>query len=163
MDTSNSGPAGTGPELVTVPEQTTAVVVGRQMPMAELPAFFDRSFGLLGGTLAGQGVPPTGPAFAKFRGAPAETVDLEVGFATAGPIEPAGPVVPGTLPAGRVARSVHHGSYEDLGESWGRLRAWIGEQGLTPSETYWEVYLTQPSPDMDPAELRTELNWLVDG
>jgi effector-binding domain-containing protein len=23
---------------------------------------------------------------------------------------------------------------------------------------FWEVYLTQPSPDVDPAELRTELN-----
>ena len=23
---------------------------------------------------------------------------------------------------------------------------------------FWEVYLTEPSPDMDPANLRTELN-----
>lgn len=26
----------------------------------------------------------------------------------------------------------------------------------------WEVYLTEPSPDMDPADLRTELNWLLE-
>ena len=24
-----------------------------------------------------------------------------------------------------------------------------------------QFYLTQPTPDMDPAELRTELNWLL--
>jgi hypothetical protein len=27
----------------------------------------------------------------------------------------------------------------------------------------WEVYLTEPSPEMDPADLRTELNWPVTG
>jgi effector-binding domain-containing protein len=27
----------------------------------------------------------------------------------------------------------------------------------------WEVYLTEPSPDMDPAELRTELFWPLQG
>ena len=25
----------------------------------------------------------------------------------------------------------------------------------------WEVYLTEPSPKMDPNELRTELNWTI--
>lgn len=28
-------------------------------------------------------------------------------------------------------------------------------------EVTWEVYVTEPSPDMDPADLRTELNWPV--
>jgi effector-binding domain-containing protein len=27
---------------------------------------------------------------------------------------------------------------------------------------WWEVYVTEPSPDMDPDELRTELNAPVD-
>jgi effector-binding domain-containing protein len=41
------------------------------------------------------------------------------------------------------------------------LRGWIEAQGLRAGETFWEVYLTQPTPDMDPGELRTELNWPV--
>jgi effector-binding domain-containing protein len=60
-----------------------------------------------------------------------------------------------------VARVVHAGSFDGLSEAWQRLGAWIGEQGLEPSDDYWEVYLTEPSPDMDPADLRTELNWPV--
>ncbi len=163
MDASNPGATRAEPELATVPARITAVVAGRQVPMEELPAFFDRSFGLLAETLGQQGVAPESAAFALYRGAPSATVDVEVGFVTPRAIEPAGEVVPGELPAGRVARVVHHGSYDGLADAWSRLLAWIGEQGLTHDLPFWEVYLTEPSPDMDPADLRTELNWTVTG
>jgi effector-binding domain-containing protein len=42
------------------------------------------------------------------------------------------------------------------------LGTWIGEQDLIPSRVFWEVYLTEPTPDTDPADLRTELDWLVE-
>jgi effector-binding domain-containing protein len=60
-----------------------------------------------------------------------------------------------------VARLVHAGGYDQLGEAWGRLGAWIAGQGLTPGADLWEVYVTGPSPDTDPADLRTELFWAV--
>jgi effector-binding domain-containing protein len=69
--------------------------------------------------------------------------------------------VAGSLPGGQVARLVHHGSFDELGSSWARLGAWIGQRGLTPTDALWEVYVTEPSPDMDPADLRTALHWLV--
>ena len=74
---------------------------------------------------------------------------------------PQGGVHPGVLPAGRVAHVVHAGSYDRLGETWGLLGAWIAEQGLTPGAELWEVYMTEPTPDMDPSALRTELFWTV--
>ena len=40
-------------------------------------------------------------------------------------------------------------------------RSWIDEHGFAAGETLWEVYITEPSPDMDPSELRTELNWAL--
>ena len=49
-----------------------------------------------------------------------------------------------------------------MGEAWGRLGAWIAEQGLTPGADLWEVYVTEPNPEMDPADLRTELFWTVE-
>jgi effector-binding domain-containing protein len=150
----------TTPELIEVDEQTTAVIRG-QVPMAELPAFFDRVFGTLPQVLERQGVAPTGPAFARYHGPPGEVADLEVGFPTATSIAPDGEVVPSALPAGRVARTVHAGSFDGLGESWGALAGWAAEQGEAPGDVMWEVYVTEPSPDMDPAELRTELNWTL--
>lgn len=149
------------PELVDVATTTTAVISG-VIPAGELVGFFDSSFSRLAGVLAAQGVAIQGPAFALHHGPPAETVDLEVGFPTDRPVQPDGEVRAGSLPGGRVARLVHQGGYDQLATSWERLRSWIEERGLTPSRHLWEVYVTEPSPDMDPADLLTELNWLLE-
>ena len=148
------------PELLTVEPMTTAVVKGTVSPK-ELRDFFDRSFSVLGEVVPAQGMSIIGPAFGLYRGIPDETVDLEVGFPTDRAIEPDGSAEAGELPGGRVVRLVHAGSYDGLGEAWQRLGRWIAEQGLTPGDTFWEVYLTEPSPGTDPADLRTELNWPV--
>ena len=150
----------TEPELSDVHETTTAVVHA-VVPMTEMPSFFDRSFTELATVLDRQGVAPAGPAFARYAGPPGENADIEVGFPIHGSIRPAGRVQQGSLPAGRVAHVVHGGAYEHLGETWGRLGAWIAEQGLTAGADLWEVYVTEPSPDIDPAELRTELFWTL--
>ena len=152
--------AGNEPQVVAVPKRTTAVVTG-DVPVSELPAFFDRAFGLLGQVIGAQQVAVDGPAFALYRRPPEETADLEVGFVTSDPVESAGEVTPSSLPGGRVARLVHHGAYDELGSAWEQLRSWIAAQGLTPAPVMWEFYVTEPSPDMDPADLRTELNWPV--
>lgn len=152
----------TTPTLVELDAATTAVIAAVLAP-DELVAFFDRSFGAIAQAAAAQGVVLQGAAFARYHGPPGERIDLEVGFPTDRPVEPTGDVRPGSLPAGRVAQVVHAGSFDGLGEAWGRLQAWISEQGLDAGGELWEVYLTEPSPDMDPADLRTELNWVVRG
>jgi effector-binding domain-containing protein len=150
----------TEPTVTTAAEQTTAVIHG-DVPMGELANFFDQSFRRIGEVLAEQGIAPAGAAFARYHGQPTDTAELEVGFATATPIEPRGDVVPGSLPGGQIVQFVHEGAYDQLGSSWGRLQEWIQQQGHTPSDSIWEVYVTEPSPEMNPDDLRTELNWLL--
>lgn len=147
-------------ELVDLDETPTAVIYG-VIPMTEMVGFFDRSFTELAEVLARQGVTPTGAGFARYAGPPGETVELEVGFPVHSAVSAEGQVRAGTLPAGRVARLVHVGAFDGLGESWGRLGEWIGAHGLTPGADMWEVYVTEPRPDMDPAELRTQLYWTL--
>lgn len=149
-------PVDTEPEIVTVPERATAVVRGK-VPFEELAPFFDRAFTTLGEALAAGRVAPDGPAFALYHGAPRPVAEVEAGFTVAHPAEPGGEVVAGTLPGGRVARLLHHGPYDTLGDSWERLVAWTQAEGLAPGPVMWEVYATQPTPDTDPADLRTEL------
>ena len=149
------------PAVVTLEPATTAVI-RHVVPMDRLPEVFDRSFGALAAAVSAQGAGVAGPAFALYHGLPTDTVDLEVGFPTQRAVRADGDVVASALPGGRVARAVHAGSFDGLGAAWGRLRSWIDDQGLRAGETFWEVYLTQPTPDMDPAELRTELNWPVE-
>ena len=151
----------TTPELITVPAVTTAVVRDQVEP-DNLRDFFDTSFSMLAETLSTQGISIAGPAFGLYRDTTDDVVDLEIGYPTESEVRPEGDVTPGSLPAGRVARVVHQGNFDGLGASWQQLRAWMDENGLTPRSMRWEVYVTEPSPDMDPDELRTELNAPVD-
>ncbi|MEV6255849.1 MULTISPECIES: GyrI-like domain-containing protein [unclassified Nocardia] len=148
------------PELLDVPEVTTAVIRDR-VPPAGLRDFFDRSFRILPEVVAGQGATIEGPAFCVYRAESDATLDLEVGFAVDRGLRPERDVRAGCLPAGRVARIVHAGGFDGLAAAWEHLRAWIDEQGLAAEPLRWEVYLTKPAPDMDPTDLRTELNWPV--
>ncbi|GAA4912206.1 GyrI-like domain-containing protein [Streptomonospora salina] len=153
---------GSEPRIVSVQPSTTAVIRGT-VEQADLPTFFDRSFGALVPAVSGQGANITGPAFGLYHGGFGDPVDIEVGFPVDRPIDPEGDAVPSTLPAGRVARMTHAGAFDGLPASWGRLCTWVDEQGLTPATFYWEVYVTEPSPDMNPDDLRVELNVPVEG
>ncbi len=150
------------PAVVTLEPATTAVI-RRVVPMDRLPEFFDGSFGALAAAVQEQDAGVAGPAFAFYHRLPSDTADLEVGFPTLRAVAASGDVRAGSLPGGRVARVVHAGSFDGLGPAWERLRGWIDAQGLRAGETFWEVYLTEPTPDMEPAELRTELNWPLAG
>ena len=147
-------------ELIETRATTTAVIRG-VVPLAQLADFFDRSFGRLAAVASTQNVQIIGPAFALYHGAPGDTADLEVGFPTAQRVEPVDEVEAGSLPAGPAARLVHHGGYDTLASSWGQLERWMRDEGLEPAPSFLEVYATEPSPDMDPADLRTELIWPV--
>lgn len=150
---------GTEPHIVSTEAITTAVIAGEAVPMTALRDFYDRSFGQVSEVILRQGLRHTTAGFGRYFGEPTDTVDLEVGFGTDREVQPEGEVRASVLPAGRAARVVHVGSYEGLGESWGRLYGWIVDQGLTAADWMWEEYVTMPTPETDPEELRTVLTW----
>jgi effector-binding domain-containing protein len=157
-----TGAAAAEPELLSLDPATTAVIRGT-VPAAGLRDFFDSAFRTLPRVLGAQGVSVRSPAFALFRGVPTDTFDLEVGFVTDQPVRPEDGVVAGSLPGGRAVRLTHFGSFDGLGSSWERLDAWMRAQGLSGGPQRWEVYVTQPSPAMDPRDLRTDLTWPLAG
>ena len=148
------------PELVAA-QPTTTAVVRAVVPVAGLTGFFDSSFRELVTTTSGQGAALLGPAFALYRGPLVGTVDLEVGFPVDRTVRAEGTVVASELPGGRLATVTHHGSFDGLAGAWARLAEWLREQGHIPGAQRWEVYVTRPSPEMDPRDLRTDLFWPV--
>lgn len=146
------------PQVVEIEPVRTAVIEG-VVEMTRIKDFFDEAFATLGAVLGAQGIAMTGPPIALYRSPPGDVIDLEVGFPVDGDVSPTRGVVMSGLPGGRTARLIHEGSYDDLGSSWERLDEWLRAQDLTPGAAAWEVYVTEPSPDMDPAGLTTELNW----
>lgn len=148
------------PQLITLAPATVAVV-RETVPMADLTSYFDRAFHATMAAAEAQGVPIAGPPVAVYYGMPGESVDVAAGFPTAQPIAPDGAVTTAELPGGRAVQLLHVGTYDSLEQAYGRIMAWIGEQGLTPADVMWESYLNEPSPD-HPEESQTLITWPVE-
>ena len=83
---------------------------------------------------------------------------VEVGVELHQPCPLTGRVVASSLPAGRVAVTVHRGPYAGLASAHRAMLDWCAAQGLRQAGPRWEIY--GPHRD-DPAELRTEVSWLL--
>lgn len=161
----NSAPA-TDLEILEVPQVPTAVVFFTDYHMSEMDVAFDQTFHALIPTLAQRGISPQGPGFALHHRMPTDTVTFEVGISVDHVLaeevsEQHVTVMPSTIPAGKVARISHIGAYDGLPQAWHGFMEAIEQSGQTPAFPLWEVYVTEPTPDIDPATLRTDLYILL--
>lgn len=160
--------------LLRAPAVPTAVVRVTGVPMSGLAEVFDSVFGTVFPRAFAAGLAPAGPPVALYTAAiegPDSVVDLEIGFPLGAPLSDqvgAEPVevdgrrvVASELPAGEVAVVSHVGPYDDLGGAWAALMGEIAGAGRAPGVPFWESYVTEPSPDSDPASLRTDLFCVV--
>ncbi|TSI15484.1 GyrI-like domain-containing protein [Brevibacterium aurantiacum] len=147
-------------EATSVP---TAVVEVRNVAMEDLPTHFDAAFSGLFPALAEAEQEIAGPAFALYTRQPSDTVDLEIGLPLTSGLKQALPLgegliaIPSQLPGGSIAALTHTGGYDGLGEAWAGLMKAVVDAGHHPDLPFFEVYVTEPKPDMDPADLRTDL------
>ena len=145
-------------EIVELQPQPSAVL-SAELPMAELPAFFDRAFHTVMAAIGAQGVDVAGPPFGYYPRKPGELVAVCAGFPTSRPVEEMNEVVPLVLPAGPAIQGVHVGTYDRLYETYAELMAWVEEHGVTPGDAMWECYLSDPSAEPDPSTWRTLIVW----
>ncbi len=142
--------------------QTIASIRAVLPTYGDVGKLFEEVFGYLGS----QGITrPVGPTL--FIGHDPEfkeqDVDVEIGV----PIDKA---IPGT---GRVkiyelhgmeqaACTVYKGPYEDIGEAYSALMAWIESNGYQITGPDRELYLTSPADTSDPAEYVTEIQFPIE-
>jgi effector-binding domain-containing protein len=84
------------------------------------------------------------------------TADVEVTVPVNGQVRTEGEIISYTLPGGTMARIVHLGPYENAGESYERLFAWISERDLGVKGPIREIYYNDPR-DVKPEEIKTEI------
>uniref|UniRef100_A0A831TC93 AraC family transcriptional regulator n=1 Tax=Thermorudis peleae TaxID=1382356 RepID=A0A831TC93_9BACT len=139
-------------------EAHMAAVIHLTVPRDEIQDVMGPAFQELIDVVTAQGIAPAGPWFTHHLRLDPDVFDFEVGLPVTTAVAAEGRVKPGWLPAGRVAQTVYHGDYEELGVAWAEFDAWIAAQGYTPGPDVWERYLTGPDTGPDPADWRTELN-----
>lgn len=152
--------ANAEPSIITLEPRLTAVVRA-VIQVADVESFYDRSFGLIAETIARQDAGFGGAAFGLYHAVPSETMDLEVGMPTMKPIVAEGEVTLSQLPGGRAGKYVYHGGYDGMGEAWEYFIGWLSTHGHPLGLPMWEVYVTEPNPDMNPDDLVTELYCLL--
>jgi len=128
------------------------------VPRSEIRTVMGPGLAELHAVLAAQGVTPSGPWFTHHRRMDPSVFDFEICLPVASPIAATGRVKPGQWPAGWVARTVYHGSYEGLGAAWGEFLAWTEAEGHSTAKDLWEVYLLGPESSDDPAMWQTQLS-----
>lgn len=143
-------------------QQLAASICGRAA-WAELGSFVGAALAEVFGVAGAQGVRFAGPPYAIYHSADTaeDEVDLEVGLPVVEPIEPAGRVVPATIPSGLVAVTVHAGRYEEVGPAYRALGEWVQEHGHETAGPPREVYVVGPDQVQDPGALRTEIVWPI--
>ena len=147
----------TDPQIVIL-GPADAAVLRETVPMDALGEFFNRAFHATMAAAQAQGVPVVGPPFGMYFGMPSDTVDVAAGFPTASPVTERDGVTAVELPGGQAAQVLHVGSYDDLEKTYGRLMAWLGQQGLEPGPRMCESYLNEPDPD-HPESAETLVTW----
>ena len=132
-------------ELIDVQDRT---VLARELVAeeAELGHAIHSTLSAEYGFVRSSGLHPAGPPFVVYRDRVGEhRWDVEI----CAPIAevPAGPppedMAVEWVPAGRVAKTVHYGPYDTLGEAYDELAQWIGAHGYTPAGPPRETYLSE--------------------
>lgn len=123
----------------------------------DLPAFLQAAFRKLLGRLRLLGVTPSGPPFVIYHEFGTQGIDAEVSVPIGEPIAAAGTMVSRVAPAVTVARTVHLGPYEKLGEAYKALWNWIRSHGFEVAGPVQERYLNGPGEGVASNEYRTEI------
>lgn len=121
-----------------------AAVVRGQVPMSGIADFLGAAFGEVMATLGAQRNTVVGPPFARYR-VVAGRFDVEAGFPCQAPVSPTGRVEPATLPAGRVASTLHVGDYAGVAQAYDAVMHHVTEEGYEPCADPWESYLDDPT------------------
>lgn len=147
----------TGPTLIDMSPTPLAVVRYESVTLADIPSIFDTAYSAVALLFGTGALAPVGPAIAVYRGDPAETFDLDVGFPVAVALEQ--PLTVGdltvigsALPPGPALAATHLGSYDTLGESWMAL---AHATEATPTQVWIESYVSDPTEAAE--QLRTDL------
>ena len=121
----------------------------------EIGPWLGRVYAEVAAAVAARHIGPAGPPFARYHRLGGDRFEVEAGFPVTAPIESGGDVRPSALPGGPAATTVHVGPYDQMEPAYQALDSWVRGHGGEPAGDAWEVYLSDPASQPDPAAWRT--------
>lgn len=140
-------------------EETPILFMRRRVEATEIPTALAELLPAVYGYAAKANIALAGPPFCRYCDWSPGGLTLEAGMPVAVAAPGEGDILAGTLPAGPAASVIHTGPYEQLREAHTAVERWLAEQALKPASDPWEVYLTDPGQEPDPAKWQTEVIW----
>lgn len=134
-------------EVVNV-ESRPMLYVSRQSSMDsdKIGGVMDDAFNAIGRFIGEKSIAPIGPPLAIYSDWDGSRMTIQIGFpVTAGDIEKAdGEVHGGETPGGRFLKTVHHGAYPRLRETYAKLERQLKSNHAATPDSSWEVYVSDP-------------------
>lgn len=118
--------------------------------------------GAVMGTLAEENIDPVGPPFTLYYQAPDGDTVGDIAMCIPIAEESAYDLDTVTVPAGAAASIIHRGSYDNMGETYAAIAAWVQQRGHVITGPAREIYLNSPA-DAAEADLLTEILFPIDG
>ena len=143
-------------EMRSVPHQDTVVIHLHCRPEA-ISATMGDAFGRVFAAVGRAGAVPAGPVFSRYFELGEDAIDFECGVAVTAPFKGEGDVAAGDLGGGEAAGGLHVGPYDTLHETYRAMQEWIAARGRAAAADMWEVYLTDPEQEPDPADWLTQI------
>lgn len=148
-------------QLKDVPTQHIASV-RLHTPFSDLGSTFAGTVHGIVDRVSPMGAWPRGSPLAIYYNTPfsAADVDVEIAVPIASNValEDEGPAFQTRdLPGGRVAYTMHNGSYGGIGAAYDELIRWIAREGMKPIGPPREIYLVGPEQTESPSEYLTEI------
>ena len=148
-------------ETVSVQEVTPFVYVciSHKGPFSEI----ENVIGQLMMSCQNQNIYPGGPMIGVYYNSPDEVkpedLQWEIGFPVTPQVMPQSPLEKKQWNFTQVATATHAGPYEKTGETIAKVYEWLEANGYTQAGPLLERYLTMPTPDTKPEDMKTEI-WI---
>ena len=137
------------PHITQTTTQLTAVI-HLTIPREEIQNVMGPGISELMATIADQGIKPTGPWFDHHLKMAEDRWDFEISVPVSAPVVAAGRVKPSQWPAMKVARTVYHGPYEGLGDTW--ANSWTGLPQTGTHQPQTSISATSRDPSRVPTQ-----------
>jgi effector-binding domain-containing protein len=146
--------------LVEDREPQPVLSIRANVPVAELARAQGETLSELWRSMQARGLAAVGPPFVRYHTFGETETDVEVGMSVSEGATGEGRIEAGALPGGAAISTSHIGAHDSLGEAYGRLSAWLEDNGREAAGPAWEVYWwIDPTREPDPASWPPPAQW----